>query len=220
MKLDMDEVRKTVTAVFCDLVGSTELGEKLDPETLHEILSAYYEEMASVTRREGGRVEKYIGDAVVAVFGAPKARHDDAIRAVKAAVGMRDAMEKLGEREYRRLGVRVKARIGINTGEVISRRTADGSEVIIGDAMNTAARIQTAASASAILMSGSTFELSANWAIVRPAPAVEAKGKSKPITVLELLDVVKGVETSRIGNSNPILGRSEEMMRLDRKSVV
>lgn len=211
----MNEVRRTVTAVFCDLVESTRLGETLDPETLHEVLSAYYEEMSSIARQEGGRVEKYIGDAVVAVFGVPRARHDDAIRAVRAAVRMREAIKELGERESRRLGIRLRARIGINTGEVISKQAPDGNELVIGDAMNTAARIQTAAPIDGILIGGTTFELAANWAIVKPAPPVEAKGKSKPVAVHELLDVVKGPTTSSVGDSFPIIGRTVEITQLE-----
>ena len=104
------EVRKTVTIVFCDLTGSTELGEQTDPEALRALLARYFEQMKSIVEAHGGTVEKFIGDAVMAVFGIPTAHEDDALRACRAAVEMRDALPELG----------IAGRIGVNTGEVVT----------------------------------------------------------------------------------------------------
>jgi DNA-binding SARP family transcriptional activator len=112
--------RKTVTVLFSDLVESTALGEQLDPEVLHGVLSRYFEAMLAVLERHGGTVEKFIGDAIAAVFGVPAVREDDALRAVRAAVDMRSALETLNEELERDLGVRLRAHTGVNTGEVFT----------------------------------------------------------------------------------------------------
>jgi len=125
-------VRKTVTIVFCDVAGSTALGESMDPEALRGVLARYFERVKTIVELHGGTVEKFIGDAVMAVFGVPTAHEDDAVRAVRAAVEMQAAMPELG----------VKARIGINTGEVVS---GTGERLAVGDAVNVAARLEQAA---------------------------------------------------------------------------
>ena len=104
------EQRKTVTVVFCDVTGSTELGESTDPEALRALLARYFERMRGIVESHGGTVEKFIGDAVMAVFGVPLAHEDDALRACRAAVEMRDALPELG----------IQARVGVNTGEVVT----------------------------------------------------------------------------------------------------
>src|SRR5919205_2989561 len=128
----MVERRKTVTVLFCDVAGSTALGESTDPEVLRALLARYFERMKGIIERHGGTVEKFIGDAVMAVFGVPQVHEDDALRAVRAAVEMRDALPALG----------VKARIGVKTGEVV---TGTGERLATGDAVNVAARLEQAA---------------------------------------------------------------------------
>jgi class 3 adenylate cyclase len=124
------EQRKTVTVVFCDLVGSTALGESRDPEAVRAVLTRYFERMRAVVERHGGTVEKFIGDAVVAVFGVPLLHEDDGLRAVRAAFEMREALPALG----------VEARLGVNTGEVVENQAA----LVSGDTVNVAARLQQA----------------------------------------------------------------------------
>ncbi len=114
------EVRKTVTVVFSDLKGSTTLGERLDSESLREVLNVYFNEMRAVLERHGGTVEKYIGDAIMAVFGLPRLHEDDAVRAVRAAFEMKLALERVNERLEAGWGVRLETRTGVNTGEVVA----------------------------------------------------------------------------------------------------
>src|SRR6476646_7993586 len=125
------EVRKVVTVVFCDLTGSTALGDGTDPETLRATMRGYYDEMRTILERHGGTVEKFIGDAVMAVFGVPLSREDDALRAVRAAWEMRSAVGELG----------LQARSGVNTGEVVA---GEGDTLVTGDAVNVAARLEQA----------------------------------------------------------------------------
>src|SRR5512133_2854191 len=113
-------VRKVVTIVFCDLIDSTKLGERLDPEALRQVIARYFEEMSAALTRHGGAIEKFIGDAVMAVFGTPSVREDDALRAVRAAPDMRTALAELNDQLEERWGVRLQARTGVNTGEVIA----------------------------------------------------------------------------------------------------
>src|SRR5262245_50069997 len=118
--LPAHEVRKTVTIVFCDLKGSTVLGEQLDAEALHEVKEHYFHAMAAEITRHGGKIEKYIGDAIMAVFGLPRAHEDDALRAVRAAVGMQSALARVNAELTARHGVTLANRTGVNTGEVVA----------------------------------------------------------------------------------------------------
>ena len=122
------EQRKTVTVLFCDLTGSTALGESIDPERLRALLARYFDRMRSIVERHGGSVEKFIGDAVMAVFGVPTVHEDDALRAVRSAAEMRDALPELG----------LQGRIGVMTGEVV---TGTEERLATGDAVNVAARL-------------------------------------------------------------------------------
>src|SRR6476619_3500026 len=138
--------RKVVTVLFCDVVGSTALGESIDPEALQGLLARYFERMKAIVESHGGSVEKFIGDAVMAVFGVPAAHEDDAVRACRAAVEMRDALPELG----------VDGRIGVNTGEVV---TGAAERLATGDAVNVAARFEQAASAGEVLIGEATHAL-------------------------------------------------------------
>src|ERR671932_2604566 len=132
-------VRKTVTVVFADLVGSTALGERTDPELLRELMARYHDELRTILERHGATVEKFVGDAAMAVFGIPQAHEDDALRAVRAAWEIRDAVGRLG----------LEARTGVTTGEVVAGR---GETLVTGDAVNLAARLEQAARPGEVLI--------------------------------------------------------------------
>ena len=168
------EQRKTVTVLFCDVVGSTALGETADPEALRALLARYFERMKSIVERHGGTVEKFIGDAVMAVFGVPTVHEDDAARAVQAAAEMRAAFPGLG----------LEGRIGIETGEVV---TGTEERLATGDAVNTAARLQQAAAPGEILLGTSTYTLARDAATVEPLAPLELKGKREPVDVFRLI---------------------------------
>src|SRR6266511_4995709 len=139
------EVRKTVTVVFCDLKGSTALGERLDSEALREVMSRYFEEMSAALELHGGTIEKYIGDAIMAVFGLPVVHEDDALRAVRAAAEMKRRLAALNDELQTRWGVTFANRIGVNTGEVVAGDPAAGQRLVTGDTVNVAARLEQAA---------------------------------------------------------------------------
>src|SRR6476620_8671860 len=149
------EQRKTVTVLFCDVTGSTALGESTDPEALRGLLARYFERMRGIVESHGGTVEKFIGDAVMAVFGIPAAHEDDALRACRAAVEMRDVLPELG----------VRGRIGVNTGEVV---TGTSERLATGDAVNVAARLEQAAQPDEILIGQTTLDLIRRTAGVEP----------------------------------------------------
>src|ERR671927_1113025 len=134
--------RKTVTVLFCDVSGSTALGESVDPEALRSLLARYFERMKAIVERHGGTVEKFVGDAVMAVFGVPVAHEDDALRAVRAAGEMLERLDALNEEFESRFGSRIGLRIGINTGEVLAGDTGGGEGFVSGDAVNVAARLE------------------------------------------------------------------------------
>ncbi len=172
------EERKVVSIVFADLVGSTARAERLDPEDVRAMLASYHARLRAELERFGGTVEKFIGDAVVAVFGAPVVHEDDAERAVRAALAIRDAMS----------GSDVSLRIAVNTGEALvslDARPAEGEGMVAGDVVNTAARLQGAAPVGGILVGETTYRATAHVIEYRPAEPVVAKGKSEPIAVWE-----------------------------------
>src|SRR5947207_11468706 len=131
--------RKTVSVLFCDMAGSTALGEQLDPEPLRELMGSWYDAMRAAVEAHGGTVEKFIGDAVMAVFGLPRAHEDDALRAVRAALDMQRAVERLNASLAERQVPELRIRIRINTGEVVTGDEA--ATLATGDAVNTAKRL-------------------------------------------------------------------------------
>jgi class 3 adenylate cyclase len=141
-----------VTALFCDLVGSTELGERLDAEMLRKLLDRYFDAMRDAIRRHGGTVEKFIGDAVVGTFGVPEAHEDDTLRAVRAALEMREAAAEL-DREIDDPEVRILVRIAIDCGEAFADQVSATDGRIVGDVFNTAARLESAAEPGDVLVS-------------------------------------------------------------------
>ena len=165
------EVRKTVTVLFCDVVGSTALGERVDPEPLRRLMGSYYDEMRSIVERHGGTVEKFIGDAVMAVFGIPQSHEDDALRAVRASAEMQAAAVLL------ELGIR----IGINTGEVV---TGEGETLVTGDAVNVAARLEQAASPGETLIGSETRGLVRDAVETEETEPLVLRGKAEPLQAL------------------------------------
>ena len=154
------EVRKTVTVVFSDLKGSTSLGEQLDPEALREVMARYFDVIRAVLERHGGTVEKFIGDAVMAVFGLPRLHEDDALRAVRAALEMRDGAGRASTTSSSSdCGVRLANRTGVNTGEVVAGDPTAGQRLVTGDTVNVAARLEQAAPENEILIGESTYRL-------------------------------------------------------------
>ncbi|HEX6724838.1 MAG TPA: adenylate/guanylate cyclase domain-containing protein, partial [Gaiella sp.] len=136
------EVRKTVTVLFADVTGSTALGERLDPESFRRVMARYFEVARQCLERHGGTVEKFIGDAVMAAFGVPVVHEDDALRALRAAVELREALGTLNAELERAYGVTLQLRTGVNTGEVV---TGTRERLVTGDAVNLAARLEQAA---------------------------------------------------------------------------
>ena len=160
-----------MTVLFCDVTGSTALGESTDPEALRALLARYFERMKAIVESHGGTVEKFIGDAVMAVFGIPAAHEDDALRACRAAVEMRDALPELG----------IRGRIGVNTGEVV---TGTEERLATGDAVNVAARFEQAAEPGEVLIGETTHALVHEAVVVEPVEPLTLKGKSEPVPAL------------------------------------
>src|SRR4051812_23219912 len=208
------EVRKVVTIVFCDLSGSTSLGERLDPESVRQMISRYFQTMSDALERHGGTVEKFIGDAVMAVFGIPTLREDDALRAVRAAAEMRTGLEELNEQLERRFGVRLRVRTGVNTGEVIAGDASKGHGFVTGDAVNVAARLEQAAGAGEVLIGEHTFALVRHAARVEPMEPLDLKGKSEPVPAFRLVDVGSDRAGHDGGASPPMVGREQELALL------
>ena len=188
------EQRKTVTVLFCDLAGSTALGETLDPERLRALLARYFERMQAIVERHGGSVEKFIGDAVMAVFGVPVLHEDDALRALRAAVEMRDALPVLG----------LQGRVGVMTGEVV---TGTKERLATGDAVNVAARLEQAAQPGEVLVGGPTLALVRAGAEVEPVEPLELKGKAEPVPAYRVLSVREAPERR---HATPFVGRERE----------
>jgi class 3 adenylate cyclase len=191
----LQEQRKTVTVLFCDLTGSTELGESLDPERLRALLARYFERMKAIVERHGGSVEKFIGDAVMAVFGVPVLHEDDALRAVRAAAEMRDALPELG----------VQGRIGVTTGEVV---TGTAERLATGDAVNVAARLEQAAQPGEVLVGEPTVALVGDAAEAEPIEPLELKGKSELVPAYRLVSVRDVVERR---HGQLFVGREREL---------
>ncbi|HET9325073.1 MAG TPA: adenylate/guanylate cyclase domain-containing protein [Gaiellaceae bacterium] len=189
------EQRKTVTVLFCDVVGSTTLGENLDPERLRALLARYFERMQAIVERYGGTVEKFIGDAVMAVFGVPVVHEDDALRAVRAASEMRDEFPELG----------LQGRIGVATGEVV---TGTEERLATGDAVNVAARLEQAAQPGEVLLGRTTLDLVRDAVEVEAVEPLELKGKAEPVPAYRLTVVHEAREPHHLGR---FVGREHEL---------
>jgi class 3 adenylate cyclase/tetratricopeptide (TPR) repeat protein len=205
------ETRKTVTILFTDVTGSTALGERLDPESLRDVMGRYFASMREVIERHGGTVEKYIGDAVMAVFGVPVVHEEDALRAVRASVEMREALERLNVGLQDERGVALEARTGINTGAVVVGSGRPGEAIVVGDAVNVAARLQAAAAPGEIVIGKSTYDLVRDAVEVGPAEQLELKGKAELAVAHRLHRVAAGAQGHRRRLDAPMVGREREL---------
>ena len=183
------EVRKTVTAVFADVTGSTVLARPLDPEALRAVMEQYFAAVSAVLSRHGGTVEKFVGDAVMAVFGVPVAHEDDALRACRAAVEILAAVDEVDRRVEAAHGVRFGVRIGVETGEVVVGDASRGSTFASGAAVNTAARLEQAAAPGECLVGPECFQLVRDAVVVQARPVSELKGIDGTVDAYRLLAI-------------------------------
>ena len=202
------QTRKVVTALFCDVTGSTALGEELDPEVLRDVLNRYFQEMRATIERHGGTVEKFIGDAVMAVFGIPRVHEDDALRAVRAAHEIRERLPAIAQE----VGVTLRFRTGINTGPVLM---GEGENLAVGDAVNVAARLEQAAAPGEIVLGAETLHLVRDAVQVEPLEPLELKGKSQPISAFRLLALDPSAPGFARHLDAPLVGRERELRLLE-----
>src|SRR5919201_4047913 len=211
------DARKTVTVFFCDVTGSTELGERLDPESQRHVMSRYFETVSKALIRHGGSVEKFIGDAVMAVFGIPQLHEDDAHRAVRAAAEARDELAQLNEELERERGVRIQVRMGVNTGEVVAGDPTAGQTLVTGDAVNVAARLEQAAPPGEILIGAETYRLVRDAIRAKPVEALELKGKTDAVEAFRLLEAPTDTPTFLRRLDAPFVGRRRELELLQQE---
>ena len=220
--VELREERKVVSVLFADLVGFTARAEQLDPEDVRALLAPYHARLRAELERHGGTVEKFIGDAVMALFGAPVVHEDDPERAVRAAIAIRDWVR--GEED-------LQVRIAVNTGEALIRigaATAEGEGMASGDVVNTAARLQTAAPVNGILVGEATYRATSHAIEYRQADAVEAKGKVEPIPVWEAgqprarfgVDLLREVKTKLIGRERDLRALEDALDRARQQRAV
>jgi len=210
------DIRKIVTVLFSDVVDSVPLGETLDPESLRRIMRRYFEEMERLVERHGGTVEKFIGDAIVAVFGIPQLHEDDALRAVRAAVDMRSALVQLNEEFQNTWGVTLAVRTGMNTGEVIAGDLVRGEFFIVGDALNIAARLEQSAQPGQILIGEATYRLVRDAVEAVKVELLTLKGKAEPVQAWTLLKVIPGAPGLARRVNSPLVDRADELGSLQK----
>ena len=203
------EVRKVVTILFMDVAGSTALGERLDPEAVRGVMGRYFSTAREAIEQHGGTVEKFIGDAVMAVFGIPQLHEDDAIRAIRAADAIRHGLATLNDELQNNHGLKLLTRTGINTGEVISGDPA-GQTLVTGDAVNTAARLEQAAEPGSIVIGELTYRLVHEAVDASPLDPVDAKGKAEPVRAYRV-DRVSAVGDARDHGAGDLVGREDEL---------
>jgi class 3 adenylate cyclase len=207
------EVRKTVSVVFSDVADSTALAERLDPESLREVMTRYFEVAREVHERHGGVVEKFIGDAVMAVFGVPRAHEDDALRAVRAAGQLGTAVAALNRELESELQVALTVRTGVNTGLVMAGDERQGHSFVGGDTVNLAARLERAARGGGVLLGEATYRLVADAVRVQPLAPFVPRGWSGPVAAYRLLEVRPAAGQLRRPDG-PLVGRAAELATL------
>ena len=208
------QLRKTVTVLFADVKDSTPLAERLDPEAARGVMNRFFGDMRSVIESHGGTVEKFIGDAVMAVFGTPTVHEDDPLRAVRAATEMRTALGDLNSELEERWGIHLSIRTGINTGKVVAGDPATGSTFVTGDAVNVGARLEAAAGPGEILIGDSTYRLVRDAVLVEPMEPLDLKGKAEPMPAWRVLGVVAGAPAVARRLDSPLVGRERELTML------
>ena len=196
--------RKVVTVLFCEVTGSTALGEELDPEALFGVMSRYSEELRAIIERHGGTVAKFIGDAVMGVFGIPRVHEEDALRAVRTAAEIRMRLPALAQE----VGVELRFRTGVNTGLVL---VGEGENLAIGDAVNVAARLEHAAQPGEILLGEATHRLVRDAVEAEPLEALSLKGRSEPVAAFRLLTVDPLAPGLARRFDVPLVGRQREL---------
>ena len=204
------ERRKVVTVVFADVVGSTALGERVDPETLRWAMQRWFGRMGEAIERHGGTVENYVGDAVMAVFGIPVAHEDDALRAVRAAAEMREQAAVLGEELARERGVELAVRIGVNTGEAVTGVSRAGGSFTTGDIVNVGARLEQSARPGDVLLGRDTFRLVRHAVEAEPVAPLSVKGKEAAIEAFRLLSVAPDAHARPQRLHAPMIDRDGE----------
>ena len=201
------ESRKTVTLVFADPKPTTLDGAPPSAEALRDVMTRYFEAMRVPLERHGGTVEKFIGDAVMAVFGLPVRHEDDAVRAVRAAADMQAALPALNEQFRAAWGLELRNHIGVNTGEVIAGDASLGQRLVTGDAVNTAARLEQAAGPMETILGDLTYRLARDQIEVEPIPPLTLKGKAEPVPAYRLVGV-RGPQAERASLTTPFVGRA------------
>jgi class 3 adenylate cyclase len=199
--------------LFCDVSGSTAMGERLDAEAIRESMSSYFDEMRGAIERHGGTVEKFVGDAIMAVFGVPDAHEDDPLRACRSAVEMKGRLAELNERLSARYGSRLAMRIGINTGEIVAGDPAARETFVSGDAVNVAARLEQGAQPGEILIGTQTYRLARHAIQAEPHEPIWAKGKTERVEAQRLLSVAPGPSRPF---ETPFVGRVGEVRSIAR----
>ncbi len=209
------ERRQTATLLFCDMSGSTAMGERVEAESVRDLMFRYFHEMRGAIERHGGAVEKFIGDAVMAVFGVPTVHEDDALRAVRAGWEMRRRLDELNVELERRFGTTIALRIGINTGEVVAGEASAHQSIVTGDAVNVAARLEQSARPGEILLGGLTYRLVREAVKAEPTEPLALKGKTEPLLAYRLWDVHVGTAPAVRKPQGSLFGRRQEWDRLE-----
>ena len=207
------ESRKTVTLVFADPKPTSLTDEPPSPEALRDAMTRYFDAMRVALERHGGTVEKFIGDAVMAVYGLPVRHEDDALRAIRAAADMQEALPELNRAFREEWQLELHNHIGVNTGEVIAGDASTGQRLVTGDAVNTAARLEQAAGRGEIILGDLTYRLAHDEIEVEEIPPLTLKGKAEPVPAYRLVSV-REVAAPRTADAAPFVGREEEMGRL------
>src|SRR5579872_641821 len=216
MRAAVPDERKLVTVLFADVVGSTGLSEALDPERLRFVLDTYFERMSAVIADWGGTVEKFIGDAVVAVFGVPAVREDDAARALHSGLGMLEQLRELNAELESRHGVRLEIRIGVESGEVLAATDAGRDQRLVsGEIVNTAARLQAAAGVGTVLVGPRAWALARAAFEFAPPTQVELRGLTRPLPAHQLVRALAEPRRGVTGREAPLIGRAVELQFLE-----
>src|SRR3954454_18554664 len=206
--------RRTVTVLFADIADWTSLGERLHSGSLRQGMRREFDAMGAVLESHGGTLEKFIGDAVMAVFGIPELHEDDALRAVRAATDLRLALAGLNEEFEEQLGVRLGIRVGVNTGEVVAGDGTGGQMLATGDAVTAAKRLEESARTGEILLGEPTRRLVENAVVLEPRENLTLKGKSEPHAAWNALAVIEGASAYARRLDAPLIGREADLKQL------